>query len=152
MLIHADTVAYWRSQPSQFSEPFEELLKLHMSKYVDKVASLCPKDDKTKQSKDADTAAVVQLDPNADDEGSMEVPEEFESPDKLPEKISKRHASDEHDVELMEGAGGSVFLLSKKGKSMARYSQVAGVGMGKFVPVDSEETGVRDHNPSISFS
>ena len=145
MLIHADTVAYWKSQPSQFSEPFDELLKLHMSKYADKVSDLCPKEDKGKQSKDADTAALVQLDPNVD-EGSMEAPEEFESPEKLPEKTSKRHPSDEHDVELLEGEeSGSVYLLSKKGKSLARYSQIGGVGMGKFVDLKSEETGVPDH-------
>ena len=154
MVIHADTVAYWRSQPSQFSDRFEEMYKHHMSKYADKVASLCPKDDtNNKQSKDADTAAAEgQLDSKADDEGSMEAPEEFDSVDKMPEKVSKRQPSDEHDVEILEGSGGSVFLISKKGKSMARYTQIAGVGQGRFVPVESEETGVHDHNPSISFS
>ena len=55
--------------------------------------------------------------------------------------VKERAASEIPDVELIRGHSGSTYILSSKGRSIAKHSQICGVGTGKFVSADSKIPG-----------
>jgi hypothetical protein len=141
--VHPDECRYWDAQDLEFSSKFLVLKKEHDQKWRSLLANIIgntlsdpAEEDGPAGESDVSSHQLLQV--------SVDKPQEFESEAALnaADPIKDRAISEEADIEMLLGTSGCTYLLSKKGKSLAKFTSLAGYGTGKYFSADTAEAGV----------
>ena len=146
ILVHPDELNYWKLQDSDSRAIVDKLVDDHNKLYKGMISHIIER--QTIQA----TGIKEELldDPGAADDddkgntGEINIADfEFESVTALEHADGPlvKLPSEVPEVDLMRGKGGSTYLLSAKGRSVAKHTQLGGMGTGRFVPADSAPAG-----------
>ena len=152
--IKDEDIKYWMSQGEEFSEPFRKLLDRHNECYRDLLrnAKLGSDEDKKNPGPEGDDEDRAGMSLAASSSpgtpgGNLGVPEakEFDSMVALQaaDPVEKTAVADVNGVEILRGASGKTYLLSKSGnRTIPKKVQLGSFGTGCYVDVTDPGEGL----------
>ena len=142
--IHPDEVAYWLSQPDDFSKKFDKLNDNFVKKHSSMLKTLIDSGS-LGAAKEAGTIVDVHDLPETESKTEANKPVEYESEEVLhtADPILSRCPTEEPDITMLGGTSGSTYLITKKNpRTLARHTMLGGHGTGKYFPSSDSKEGV----------